>query len=258
MTHRRYPPDLPTNIRDLVDLIRREVSARSIGHTTIRVGQGAITLRSADGQTVLGQLGSLPNGQMGLSVHIRGVVQDIREPFAEDARRITDVDRKAIKNAADIEKVGVWASNAQATANAAQASANAANTGVGRVGTWATNAQSTANDANNNANAAHGRIDDVDRLKASNARVNGVESTANSANNNSNFAHRRIDDIDQSKASNSRVDSVSSTASSARSAASSAQSAADSAAAAARAARVYAESLEGRLAYLEGRIREMS
>lgn len=243
MTSRRYPQTIGTNVRDIVDLIRREVSARSLGHTTIRIGEGAITLRSADGKTVLGQLGHLPNGQMGFSMDFRGAVQDIRNGFTEDSERISAVDRKAIKNAddigkvgtwatnaqttannahtridavdnktiknaGDIQKVGTWASNAQTTANAASNAAGAAQTSADRAGVWATNAQKTANDANNNANSAHSRIDAVDR-KAISAQgtADDARTRAMNAQSSANNAYDRADQA-SSRASSALSDAA--------------------------------------------------
>lgn len=183
---------LPDNVRQIVDVVKREVAAGS-GPVTFRAGEPGIILRSADGKSVVGRLGTMPDGSMSLAVDTRGAVQDIRNVMAADRASITFLDQQRERLWATVEghDARIAGNRSSITYLDNNKASNAA------LATEA--ARISYLDANKASNAAlaveRSRISFLDNAKASNARVDSVANAASQATAQARAAEDRANQL---------------------------------------------------------------
>lgn len=74
-----YRSSIPEDIRALFGRQRADATARTLGSSSLRQGEGAVRLLSADGSTALAVFGDLPNGGSGVGILSGGVIRTVPE-----------------------------------------------------------------------------------------------------------------------------------------------------------------------------------
>lgn len=179
MTPSRYPPTLPANVTHLADVLKREASGPS-GPMTVRAGEKGVVLRSADGKRVLGQLGTMPDGSMSLSVDVAGAVQDIRNPINEAEARITYLDGQRRDH------------DSRITANRSS---------ITYLDSERRSMQASLNDHESRISANRSSVTWLDNNKASNSAVSRAQSAADAAQSTANSAWSKADSAQDTGAS---------------------------------------------------------
>lgn len=74
-----YPPDVPTDLRDLFKLNRQDRTSRDLGASSITRGEGSMDLYETDDGPVVGRYGDLPDGSFGVGFTHRGAFWNVSD-----------------------------------------------------------------------------------------------------------------------------------------------------------------------------------
>lgn len=84
-----YKRSVGQDLRDLFGIQRLDAQARTLGRSSLREGEGAVRLLSADGTTALAIFGDLPGGGSGVGVPVGGTMRSVATVFGEQAATIS-------------------------------------------------------------------------------------------------------------------------------------------------------------------------